>query len=84
MFFVGYEKRAKKSLSQLPQGRLTPSISASFALAKDKLPHYGTPPLPSGSGLSNFSQGMPQVISVCFLRHNSNNVLLMQALYVCV
>lgn len=66
MFLVAYEKRAKKSLSQRPQGRLTLRISTSFALAKDKLPHYTTPPLPSGSGLSNFSQGMPQVISVCF------------------
>lgn len=65
MFLVAYEKSAKKSLSQLPWCRLISSIRATFSLAKHKLPHYTTSPLPSGSGFCNFSQVVAQVISVC-------------------
>lgn len=65
MFLVAYENRANKSLSQLLWGRLTPSIRAPYALATHKLPHHTAPPLPSGSGLSNFSQVMARIISLC-------------------
>lgn len=65
MFLVAYEKEQRKAFLSFLEAWLTPSIKASFALAKHKLPHYITPPLPSGSGLSNFSQIMAQITLVC-------------------